>query len=121
MSLACRAVGLPGTAAILAGYYLHLDPYGHLHWSSADALVGLAGAVPVALAGGYAMLKGVQVLNARHPRSRRDRVDVDIDDLVQVPVHDPDNFMKLLEVLAVCRSYLIHYWPVAGSWLKSVE
>ncbi len=51
MSLACRSVGLPGTAAILAGYYLHLDPYGHLHWSSPDALVGLAAAVPVALTG----------------------------------------------------------------------
>lgn len=51
MSLACRSIGLPGTAAILAGYYLHLDPYGHLHWSSPDALVGLAAAVPIALGG----------------------------------------------------------------------
>jgi len=51
MSLACRSIGLPGTAAILAGYYLHLDPYGHLQWSSPDALVGLAAAVPVALTG----------------------------------------------------------------------
>lgn len=83
--------------------------------------MGLAGAVPVALAGRYAMLKGVQVLNARHPRSRRDRVEVDIDDLVQVPGHDLDNVMKLLEVLAVRHSYLIHHWPVAGSWLKCVE
>ncbi len=51
VSLACRSIGLPGTAAILAGYYLHLDPYGHLHWSSPDALVGLAAAVPIALGG----------------------------------------------------------------------
>ncbi|DBA67334.1 TPA: hypothetical protein ACH3X2_001631 [Trebouxia sp. C0005] len=48
-SLAPGSIGLPGTAAILAGYYLHLDPYGHLHWSSPDALVGLAAAVPIAL------------------------------------------------------------------------
>lgn len=48
-SLVPMSIGLPGTAAILAGYYLHLDPYGHLRWSSPDALVGLAAAVPIAL------------------------------------------------------------------------
>lgn len=56
VNLVPTAVGLPGTAAILAGYYLHLDPYGHLHWSSADALIGLAGAVPVALADACLMI-----------------------------------------------------------------
>ncbi|KAL0055785.1 hypothetical protein WJX82_004303 [Trebouxia sp. C0006] len=38
MSLVPMSIGLPGTAAILASYYIHLDPYGHLHWSSPDAL-----------------------------------------------------------------------------------
>lgn len=55
-NLVPMSVGLPGTAAILAGYYLHLDPYGHLHWSTPDALVGLAAAVPVALADATLMI-----------------------------------------------------------------
>lgn len=42
-------LGIPGSIAVLAGYYLHIDPYGHLHWSTPDALTGLACAVPVAL------------------------------------------------------------------------
>ena len=48
---ACRTVGVPGCMALAAGYLLHLDPYGQLHWSSHDALVGLACAAPTALTG----------------------------------------------------------------------
>lgn len=51
MSSLCRSVGIPGTAAVVAAYYLHLDPYGHFHWSSADALVGLACVAPLAALG----------------------------------------------------------------------
>lgn len=46
-----RSVGTPGTAAVVAAYYWHLDPYGHFHWSSVDALAGLACAVPIAVLG----------------------------------------------------------------------
>lgn len=42
-------VGVPGCMALAAGYLLHLDPYGQLHWSSHDALVGLACAAPTLL------------------------------------------------------------------------
>ena len=47
----CSTLGIPGSLAVVAGYYLHIDPYGHLHWSLPDALTGLAWALPIALLG----------------------------------------------------------------------
>lgn len=49
--MSCSTLGIPGSIAVVAGYYLHIDPYGHLHWSLPDALTGLACALPIALTG----------------------------------------------------------------------
>ena len=51
--ISCRNVGLPGTVAVVAAYYWHLDPYGHLHWNSMDALIGLACVAPLAVLGKF--------------------------------------------------------------------
>ena len=51
-----RFPGLYGTLAVAAGYLLHLDPLGGLHWNTHDALLGLKCAVPILLLDAALML-----------------------------------------------------------------
>jgi hypothetical protein len=48
----CSYPGVKGTAAVVAGYFLHQDPLHLFHWNVADALFGLKVAVPMFLLGG---------------------------------------------------------------------
>lgn len=54
--LATRYPALYGTIAVAAGYFLHLDPLGSLHWNTHDALLGLKCAVPILLLDAALML-----------------------------------------------------------------
>ena len=38
---------MPGTVAVAAAYFLHLDALGGMHWNAHDALLGLQCALPV--------------------------------------------------------------------------
>lgn len=40
-------MGFQGTLAVLLGTYLHVDFWGHLHWSTRDLLIGLACGLPL--------------------------------------------------------------------------
>ena len=53
---AARYPALYGTVAVAAGYFLHLDPLGGLHWNSHDALLGLKCAVPILIMDAVLML-----------------------------------------------------------------
>ncbi len=48
--------GLYGSAACILGYFLHIDPFGGLHWSAADALLGLQLYAPLLLFDALVML-----------------------------------------------------------------
>ena len=55
--------GLVGTAAVVICYFTHIDPFGHMHWDSADVLLGLRLFLPVYLLdalvrGGAASVRG---------------------------------------------------------------
>ena len=56
-------MGFQGTLAVLLGTYLHVDYWGHLHWSTNDLLVGLACGIPVLMLG---MLYGLDGLHRLH-------------------------------------------------------
>jgi hypothetical protein len=46
--VACaRAFLLTGTAAVAIAWFTHIDPFGNLHWSSADVMLGLATFAPL--------------------------------------------------------------------------
>ena len=47
----CSSPGLTGSLAILGGLWLHINPYGNLHWSSDDLLVGMTCILPLLLSG----------------------------------------------------------------------
>ena len=53
---AARYPALYGTIAVAAGYFLHIDPLGGLHWNSHDALLGLKCAVPILVMDAVLML-----------------------------------------------------------------
>lgn len=43
----CRYPGLIGSIAVTAGYFLHIDALGNMHWNQHDALLGLQCALPI--------------------------------------------------------------------------
>lgn len=46
LAIAASGAGLAGTSAVVLGYLLHVDPFGHFHFSVLDEVVGLACFMP---------------------------------------------------------------------------
>ena len=49
--VSCSSPGLTGSLAIVGGYWLHISPYGNLHWNPDDLLVGMTCILPLLLLG----------------------------------------------------------------------
>lgn len=66
----CRFPALIGSAAVAAGFFLHIDALGNFHWNEGDAVLGLQCALPILLIDAALMLPDYSPGTATKVRQR---------------------------------------------------